>query len=313
MKHKVTHCVYAEKLYQIVCVDHVSFGLTHFSVALKEPGMTKYLLRQRQIQSHQEDRPVDCMETNDVFSNEVKVCGPVFLEEVAALTVAVITDSGDVVGQGVKPYINHMLRIEVYRDSPFEGGSGYAEILQSRQKEVVHHLIFTGNGLDELRMLVDVVDESLGIFAHFEEVSFLTGRLYLAAAVRAFAVYQLGLGEERLTGSTVHSLVVALIDIAFGVHFFENFLNLFLMIIIGGADEFIIRSVHEIPDPFDLRRYVIDKLLRSNAGFLSLQLDLLAVLVGSGLEKYIVALLSLETGDAVCENDLVSVSDMRLA
>ena len=85
------------------------------------------------------------------------------------------------------------------------------------------------------------------------------------------------------------------------------------MIIIGGADEFIIRSVHEIPDPFDLRRYVIDKLLRSNAGFLSLQLDLLAVLVGSGLEKYIVALLSLETGDAVCENDLVSVSDMRLA
>ena len=85
------------------------------------------------------------------------------------------------------------------------------------------------------------------------------------------------------------------------------------MILIGGTDEFIIGSVHKIPDPFDLGRHVIDKLFRSDAGFLGLQLDLLAVLVGSGLEKHIIALLSLETGDAVCENDLVGVSDMRLA
>ena len=30
MKHKVTHCVYAEELYQIVCVDHVSFWTYSF-------------------------------------------------------------------------------------------------------------------------------------------------------------------------------------------------------------------------------------------------------------------------------------------
>ena len=57
---------------------------------------------------------------------------------------------------------------------------------------------------------------------------------------------------------------------------------------------------------------MINKLLRSDASLLGFQLDLLTVLIGSGLEEYIIALLSLETGNAVCENDLVGVSDMRL-
>ena len=38
-----------------------------------------------------------------------------------------------------------------------------------------------------------------------------------------------------------------------------------------------------------------------------------AMLIGSGLEEYIVALLTFEAGDAVREYDLVGVSDVRLA
>ena len=37
------------------------------------------------------------------------------------------------------------------------------------------------------------------------------------------------------------------------------------------------------------------------------------MLIGSGLEEYIVALLTFEAGDAVREYDLVGVSDVRLA
>ena len=83
------------------------------------------------------------METDDVFTDQMKVCRPQFVELFRAFAVAVITDSCDIVCQGIQPYINNVLRIEVYRDSPFEGCSGYAEILKSRKKEVVHHLVFT--------------------------------------------------------------------------------------------------------------------------------------------------------------------------
>ena len=69
-----------------------------------------------------------------------------------AVAVTVIAESGDVVGQRVQPYVGDVLRIEGDRDAPGEGGSGYTEILQSRKQEVVHHLVLSGNRLDELRM-----------------------------------------------------------------------------------------------------------------------------------------------------------------
>ncbi len=80
----------------------------------------------------------------------MQVCRPQLVELLGAVAVAVITDSGDVVGQRIQPYVGNVLRIKVYRDSPAEGGSGYTEILQSRKEEVVHHLVLSGNRLDEL-------------------------------------------------------------------------------------------------------------------------------------------------------------------
>ena len=46
-------------------------------------------------------------------------------------------------------------------------------------------------GLDELRVLIDIIDESLRIFAHTEKICLFLRRLYRASAVRAFAVYEL--------------------------------------------------------------------------------------------------------------------------
>ena len=52
-------------------------------------------------------------------------------------------------------------------------------------------------------------------------------------------------------------------------------------------------------------------LLRSNAGCLCLQFDLLTVLIGTGLEN-IITFFSLETRNAVSQYDLVIIADMRL-
>ena len=55
------------------------------------------------------------METNDVFTDQMKVCRPQFVELFGAFAVAVISDSCDIVCQSIQPYINNVFRIEIYR------------------------------------------------------------------------------------------------------------------------------------------------------------------------------------------------------
>ena len=109
------------------------------------------LLRKRQIQRHEEDRPVDGMETNDILTNQMQICRPQLLEVLSAVSITVIANTGDIVGQCIQPYISNMLRIEGDRNAPGEGGSGYTQILQSRQKEIVHHLILSGDQKNNMK------------------------------------------------------------------------------------------------------------------------------------------------------------------
>ena len=69
------------------------------------------------------------METDNVLADQMKVCRPVFLKLFRLVSIAVITDSGDIVSQCIQPYIRNVLRIKFHRDPPCKGGSGYAKIL----------------------------------------------------------------------------------------------------------------------------------------------------------------------------------------
>ena len=131
------------------------------------------------------------METDNVFSDQMQVSRPQFCILFRAVSVCIITDSRDIVCQRVKPYINDMLIVKINRNSPLKRSSGYAQILKSRKKEVVHHLIFSGNRLNKFRMCINMLDQTVCVFAHFEEVSFLFGRFYFTSTVRTFTVYKL--------------------------------------------------------------------------------------------------------------------------
>ena len=129
------------------------------------------------------------METDDVLTDQMQVCWPVFLEHLAVVAVTVIAQSGDIVGQSVQPYIGDVLWIEGNRNTPAERGSGYAQILKSWKQEVVHHLVLSGNRLNELWVIVDVLDQTVCVFAHLEEICLFLGWLNLTAAVWTFAVH----------------------------------------------------------------------------------------------------------------------------
>ena len=126
----------------------------------------------------------------------MQVRRPQLMILLGALPIALIADSRNIVCQGIQPHINHMLVVKIHRDPPLKGGSGNAQILQPRQKEIIHHLVLAGYGLNKFRMIIYVLDQPVCILAHFEKISFFPGRLHLPAAIRAFAVHQLGLRPE---------------------------------------------------------------------------------------------------------------------
>ena len=159
----------------------------------------------------------------------------------------------------------------------------------------------------------DVLDEPVGVLAHTEEVGLLGSRRDDRAALRALAVHDLGLGVEGLALLTVHALVLALVDVALIVHLFEHFLDLALVILVRRADELVVGRVHKVPDALHLAGGRVDILLRRPAGRSGAVLDLLAVFVGSGLEEDVIALLALPARDRVGQDDLVGISDVRLA
>ena len=253
------------------------------------------------------------MEADDILPDQVEVGGPISFIQLPVTAVTVIAQTGDVIGQCVQPHIGHMLRIEIYRDPPLEGGAGYAEVLEPGEEEIVHHLIFPGYGLDKVRVAVDMLDQPVGVLAHTEEVGLLLSRLDRASTVGTLAVHQLGLREKGFAGSTVQPFIIAFIDIALIVQLLEDLLHLGLMVCVRGADELIIGGVHQIPDPLDLPGHVIHEGLRRHPGRLRLQLDLLPMLVRTGLETDIKALLSFKAGDTVSQHDLIGVPDVGLA
>ena len=309
----VPHGVHAEQLHQVIGVDDVALGLGHLAVAHQQPGVAKHLLGQGLVQSHQQDGPVDGVEPQDVLANEVDIGGPVFLVHLAVVAVHVEAGESDIVAQGVDPHIGDVLGVKLHRDAPGEAGAGHAQVLQAGLQEVVDHLVLPGLGLDELGMLFDVLHQPGSVFAHAEEIGLLPGGLAGAAAVGTLAVHQLALGPEGFAGGAIHPLVLALVNVPLVIKLFEDLLHLLFVHGVGGADKAVIGGVHNIPDAFDFAGHVVHILLGGDAGGFGLFLDLLAVLVGAGLKIHVVAAQALEAADGVGQDDLIGVSDVRLA
>ncbi len=276
--------------------------------------MTEHLLRQRLSQRHQEDGPVNRVEPDDILPDQVKIRRPLLVIETAAVSIRVISNACDVVAQCVKPDIHDMTRIKIHRDPPLEARSRHTQVLQAGKQEIIHHLIPAGDRLDKLRVGVDIVDELRCILAHPEEIGLLLLRMHLPAAHRAPPVRgQLRLRVEGFALRAVKSVVMSLVDIPLLIKTAKDFLDLNQMVLIRGADEPVIARAHQIPDAADLRAGLVYKLLRAHALLDGTLLDLLPVLVGSGLEPDIITVRALIPCDRIRQNRLVGVADVRLA
>ena len=108
-------------------------------------------LGQRQFGRHQESRPVDRMETDDVFAHHMEVGRPEILVQ-GGLGIRV-SECRDVVGQSVQPDIHDMLGIIRYRNAPRESGARNRQVAQAAFDKA-DHFIAPAWRQDEIRILV---------------------------------------------------------------------------------------------------------------------------------------------------------------
>ena len=309
-KQEVADSVHAVAVAELDGIHHVALGLAHLAALQNKPAVAEYLLWQGLAQRHEHDRPYYGMEPYYLLAHKVNVGGPVFF--VHAVVVGIEAQLCYVIGKGVQPYVYDVLFVEVHGYAPCEAGTGYAKVLKARQQEVVQHLVGAGGRLYEVRVILYVLYEAGGILAHLEEVALLLDLLDGHAAVRAAAVLQLALQPEALAGGAIPALVGGLVNIALLVQLAEYLLHGLYVVIVGGADEAVVGYAHELPEILEGSYYLVHVLLGGNALGLCLALYLLAVLVASGEEVYVVARHALVAGDGVCGDGGIAVANVQL-
>ena len=89
--------------------------------------MSKYTTGQLDIKSHQQTRPNDGVEPEDIFADQLNVGGPI---SPSVLLVGVI-QGGDIIAQGVHPNVNGVGRIVGHLYAPFESWAGNSQISQA--------------------------------------------------------------------------------------------------------------------------------------------------------------------------------------
>lgn len=152
------------------------WALGHLSAVEHQPAVAEYLLGQGQAQRHKHDGPIDGVEAHNLLTHQMHVGGPVLVEFAVALLA--VAQGGDIVGQRVDPYVDHVLGVKIHRHAPGETGPGDAQVLQSGQQEILQHLVGPLRGLDELGMVLDILDQPGGVLAHTEEIRLLRGLLH---------------------------------------------------------------------------------------------------------------------------------------
>ena len=200
-------------------------------------------LRQFHAQGHQNDRPDDAVEPDDLLADQMHVRRPELGEFFPVMQIA---GRRNIVGQRVEPDVDDVLSVEGNRNPPVERGAGHAKVFEALFDEI-DHLVAPGNRLNELWMILDMLQQALLIFGHAEEVAFFLHHFHRPSAVGTIAVRQLALQPESFTGSTIPAFIGSFINIPLIVYFLKNCLNYFVMAFFRRPDKIVMADAEFFP------------------------------------------------------------------
>jgi len=241
----VAGLVEAEGVHQVFRGDDIADGFGHFLAVHIDEAVGEDGFWQRQSGGHQEGRPVDAVEADDVLADDVEIGRPVFGKFAVRIRVA---DAGDVIGQRVQPDIHDVFFIARHRHAPVEGGAGDGEVLQPALHKR-DDLVPAAFGLDEFGVFLVIAQQFFGIGGEAEEIARLHHPFDRRAgggqfgAVRAggkFAVREIG-----LVAHGIPAVIFAKENIvrAVGLNRFPDGLGGVVMARLRRADEIVVGGI----------------------------------------------------------------------
>ena len=135
--------------------------------------MREDAFRQRIAGGHQERRPEDRVEADDLLADQVKIGRP----QIVAFDGALVR------GERVEPDVEDMVAFDRQRDAPLDRGPADRKIAQSLPHER-EHFIAPRLGQDELRVLLVESQQFILKGRQLEEVVLFGDRLGRTAAIR---------------------------------------------------------------------------------------------------------------------------------
>ena len=140
-QQEIAHLIEPEGRHQLPRLDDVAERLAHLLAVDRPPAVRGHPLRHRQPGGHQERRPVDGMESQDILADEVRVRWPVLPPRCGLVRKAA---GRDVVVQRIQPDIHHVPRRARHRNAPGEAGAADRQVPQPAAHEAQHLVAAAG-------------------------------------------------------------------------------------------------------------------------------------------------------------------------
>mmetsp|Transcript_37746 Transcript_37746/g.108927 ORF Transcript_37746/g.108927 Transcript_37746/m.108927 type:complete len:445 (+) Transcript_37746:1415-2749(+) len=269
--------------------------------------------RQLDACAHEHRRPDDGMKPRDVLADDVHLARPESAERLGRLYPV---NAADVVDEGIEPHI-HDVRLSVHwilraRDAPVERAPADGQVAHLHPSEALEDLASVLLGLDELRMLLDVLDHSVLVLRHPEEEAGLGDFLQRRPCdwVLEVPFLSLGIRNESLFADEVPTLVFAEVDVAcvpaLLPHRLANgrvFIGRGPHIEVGGDIQALVQGLEAVAIA------IAQGQRRHPVGLRTLG-DLLPMLVGTRLKEDILAQHPMESRKRVAGQRLVGVPDV---
>ena len=269
----------------------------------------------------QHDWPVDGVETYDFFTNHVHVSWPVFLKQ--AVVIAAIAQCRNIVGQGIDPDINDVLRVIWYLNTPVKRGPRNGQIFQTRFQEVFEHFVHPRMRLDKVRVFLVVVHQPVRVLAHLKEVGFFFDQFHLMARwcltanhVAGFVMVDLSQLTFRKVFFIVNRIpanVFTFVNVALVNKLLKNLLHGFFMIVIRGPNKLIIGDFQFFPQFFNAGCHLVNVGLGFHPQFFSFFFNLETVFVSPRQEENVIAIQTLKAGFSVTGNFGVGIPNVQFA
>ena len=291
-------------------IEDVAAGLAHLLAADEQVAVDELAGGQVVAGAHEQGRPDDRVELEDVLGEEVER-RPVARREVLAR--ARVRERREVVDERVDPDVDDLLVVPRHGDAPGDAGAADADVLEPLLDER-QRLVVARPGLHEAGGRAEELGQPVLVLAEQEVVVLLLQPDRLDAVVRTEAVgREVALVPEGLAGGAVEAAVAALLDVAGGLELLDEALHERLVLRVGGADEEVVGGAEGRGQLAVARRQLVHVLLRGEPALLRRLGDLGAVLVGAGEEEDVLAPLAVVARQYVRGHGRVGVAVVRLA